>query len=68
MSNIYRHLDVGEKILEGDEYHNGMDWMQVPDFLVGSRVQDKSSLWRRTVIATGSSIAKKKWFSFLFSK
>jgi hypothetical protein len=68
MPDGYRHLDIGEKIQVGDEYNNGTDWMLVPDFLVGSKVQEKSSQWRRTISITDSNATKKKWFLFLFGK
>lgn len=58
----YIELKSGEKLIDGDEYNCNERWTTIPSCLIGDKIPDASTKWRRPIKQVA---AKKNWYEII---
>lgn len=58
----YMPLKSGNRIEKNDEYSTENNvWREVPKFMIGDKIPDSSTQWRRPITKVKKVANKKKW-------
>ena len=59
----YIKLNSGDKLIRGDEYSGNGTWREIPPCLVGDKIPNSTTQWRRRAdLMEKENSKKKKWF------